>query len=83
MAYMDAKSAAIPPEDLWFFFQEFERLATPLGIVINRQKTRIMLSCNGHSALTAILSKYPTIVSTSVTRAVQTYLVRKQGEMVE
>ena len=39
-----------------------------------------MLSCNGHSA---IRSKYPTIVSTSVTRAVQTYSVGKQGEMVE
>ena len=42
-----------------------------------------MLSCNGHSALPAIRSKYPTIVSTSVTRAVQTYSVGKQGEMVE
>ena len=79
MAYMDDKSAAIPLEDLWFFFQEFERLATPLGLVINRQKTRIVLSCNGYSALPVIRSKYPTSVSTSVTRAVQIYSVGKQG----
>ena len=42
-----------------------------------------MLSCNGHSALPAIRREYLTIVSTSVTRAVQTYSVGKQGEMVE
>ena len=42
-----------------------------------------MLSCNCDSALLSIRSEYPTIVSTSVTRAVQTYSVGKQGEMVE
>ena len=42
-----------------------------------------MLSCNGHSALPAIRSEYPTIASTSVTRVVQIYSVGKQGEMVE
>ncbi|KAL7531115.1 hypothetical protein ACHAWF_003634, partial [Thalassiosira exigua] len=53
-AYVDDTGAAIPLEDLRFFLEEFTRLATPLGLHLNRGKTLILLSTSGKSAIPAI-----------------------------
>ncbi|KAL7532099.1 hypothetical protein ACHAWF_004011 [Thalassiosira exigua] len=53
-AYVDDTGAAVPLEDLRFFLEEFTRLASPLGLRLNRSKTLVLLSTSGDSAIPAI-----------------------------
>ncbi|KAL7543814.1 hypothetical protein ACHAWF_011480 [Thalassiosira exigua] len=53
-AYVDDTGAAVLLEDLRFFLEELTRLATPLGLRLNRGKTLILLSTSGRSAVSAI-----------------------------
>ena len=44
IAYVDDTSAVMPHEDIIFFIQEFERLATPIECRLNPNKTCILTS---------------------------------------
>ena len=70
MGYVDDSGCAVPHEDVLFFMREFERL---LGrIRINLQKTRIMTSTNGESALGAIDLEYGKVTVDRVKMAIET-----------
>ncbi len=83
LAYVDDNSTAVPLEDLAFFFTDFERLAKPLSLNINAMKTRIMLSCDGTSALPSIFRELPGHIAKSFRTTLDKYYVNKNNARVE
>ena len=75
MAYVNITGANVPHQDVLFFLQEFQCLATPLGCHLNPAKTRIMTSTSGKSSLPAIKQDYGHAVADSVRQALATYSV--------
>ena len=75
MAYVDNTGANVPHQDVFFFLQEFQCLATPLGCHLNPTKTRIMTSTSGTLSLPAIEQDYGIAVADSVRQALATYSI--------
>ena len=75
MAYADDTGANVTQQDVLFFLQEFQCLATPLGCHLNPTKTRIATSTSGESSLPAIERDYGYAVAGSVRHALATYSV--------
>ena len=75
MAYIDDAGAAVPHEDVEFFFDEFTKLGPQFGCHLNTVKTRIMTSTSGSSALPAIEHEYGTLIADSLRRAIVKYSV--------
>ena len=48
MGYMHDINAIVRVEDAAFFMCHFKRLCLPLGTVLNQEKTKVMISTNGH-----------------------------------
>ena len=53
--------------------EEFEKLATPLGCILNPIKTRILTSTNGESALPSIAEAYGSAIALQVFKAICKY----------
>jgi hypothetical protein len=75
MAYVDDTGANVLHQDVLFFLQEFQCLATPLGCHLNPTKMRIMTSTSGESSLPAIKRDYGYAVADSVRQALTTYSI--------
>ena len=76
MAYIDDAGAAVPHEDVEFFFDEFTKLGPQFGCHLNTVKTRITTcSTSGSSALPAIEHEYGTLIADSLRRAIVKYSV--------
>ena len=80
MGYIDDAGACVPFEDVLFFLEEFERLATPLGCHINPKKTRIMTTTQGTSCLATIRSAYGDATANDVATAIAKYSVKEVTE---
>ena len=75
MAYIDDAGAAVPHEDVKFFFYEYTKLGPQFGCHLNAVKTRIMTSTSGSSALPGIKHEYGTLIADSLRRAIVKYSV--------
>ena len=51
LGYVDDVNCMLHHDDVEFFLQQFELLATPLGAILNTEKTRIMTTTTGESIL--------------------------------
>ena len=56
MAYVDDVNNMLHHEDVLFFLRRFCELATPMGGVLNTEKTRILTSTNGVKTTEALLN---------------------------
>ncbi|KAL7506974.1 hypothetical protein ACHAXN_005043 [Cyclotella atomus] len=51
LRYVDDVNCILHHDDVEFFLQQFEQLATPLGAILNKEKTRIMTTTTGESLI--------------------------------
>ncbi len=72
MAYVDDTNCLLPIEDVEFFLDRFKFYGEPLGAVMNTDKTRILTSTNGSSALPLHLT-HDIHLGTSLTNAIEKY----------
>ena len=63
LAWVDDVTSGVPLIDLAFYFEEFCRLATPLGLDLNTFKTRILTSVTGESILPDLYITNPTLAA--------------------
>ena len=56
MAYVDDVNALIPTCDVELYLQLFKKYGTPLGAVLNTEKTRILTSTNNKSTIGRLLA---------------------------
>ena len=75
MAYIDDLSCLVPLEDLAYFFEQFKRLAEPLGCRMNVAKTRIQTSCSGESVIPTIRLTNPNLAD-EVEATIASYSVK-------
>ena len=74
-AYIDDCGAAVPLQDVSFFLDEFVRLGTPYGCLLNSVKTRILTSTSSESALPLIEVHHGHQVADDIHRAIATYSI--------
>ena len=61
MAYVDDANFIVPHEDVLFLLELFNKIATPLGAVMNTDKTRILTTTTGKSILPQKIKEDKTI----------------------
>ena len=87
MAYVDDVNILLHHDDVEFFLETFNKLATPLGGVLNVTKTRIMTSTSNKSLVDIMLaSPDENIVQTgeSLDRAITAYSKKlEDGQLVK
>jgi hypothetical protein len=78
-----ATSIVTHHEDLLFFLQEFEQLATPLGCALNPTKTHILTSTDNTSAIPAICCEYGNNIANQVEQDIQLYSISSDDTPTE
>jgi hypothetical protein len=73
MGYVDDKNVCLYIEDVHFFLSEFQSRAAPAGMFLNTNKTRILTSTNGTSAIPAIRQQYGPAIADSIQSAIVTF----------
>ena len=79
LAYVDDVNALLHHLDVKFFLDKFNELATPLGGILNTEKTRILTSTSGTSVVDALISSQDMnkmMIGTSLQQAISTYSIK-------
>jgi hypothetical protein len=82
LAYVDDCNILLHHDDVLFFLERFVALATPLGAILNTEKTRILTTTTGSSLVDAFLnSNDPNLIArgASLKQAIATYSREQVG----
>ena len=82
MAYVDDANFLVPHEDVLFLLQTFQHFGTPLGAVMNTEKTRILTSTSGTSILPKLLNSNP-LLHNDLQTAISTYSTKKDANSIQ
>ena len=74
-AFVDDTNAAVPLEDVLFFLQRFQDLATPVNAILNADKTRILTSTTNSSAIPSISRDHGQAIASQITAAINSFSV--------
>ena len=86
LAYVDDVNSLLSHDDATYFLQRFVELATPLGAILNTEKTRILTSTSGSSIVDKLIGSNKlkhTMRGTSLKQTIEKYSTKiVNGERV-
>jgi hypothetical protein len=76
----DDVNAVLHPDDVKYYLQHFDELATPLGGILNREKTRIMTATSGNSTVESMIydkDEETSCIGNDLLQAISSYSTEK------